>query len=76
MSRISYLVSIAVKDIEVTELLSEKGYVEDQVAYSNHVLRTSNEDLDAWQLSKGNPAGMALCLAARLKDAACLVAWT
>ena len=74
MSRISYLVSIAVKDFEVTELLSEKGYVEDQIAYSNHVLRTSNEDLDAWQLSKGNPAGMALCLAGRLKDAACLVA--
>jgi hypothetical protein len=69
-----YLISIAVKDFEVTRLLSEKGYVDDQVAYSNHVLGTSNEDLDAWQLSKGNPAGMALCLAGRLKDAACLVA--
>jgi hypothetical protein len=69
-----YLISIAVKDFEVTRLLSEKGYVDDQVAYSNHVLGTSNEDLEAWQLSKGNPAGMSLCLAGRLKDAACLVA--
>jgi hypothetical protein len=69
-----YLISIAVKDFEVTRLLSEKGYVDDQVAYSNHVLGTSNEDLDAWQLSKGNPASMALCLAARMKDAACLIA--
>jgi len=69
-----YLISIAVKDFEVTRLLSEKGYVDDQVAYSNHVLGTSNEDLDAWQLSKGNPASMSLCLAGRLKDAACLIA--
>ena len=69
-----YLISIAVKDFEVTRLLSERGYVDDQVAYSNHVLGTSNEDLDAWQLSKGNPAGMSLCLAGRLKDVACLVA--
>lgn len=68
-----YLISIAVKDFEVTRLLSGKGCVEDQLAYSNHMLGTSNEDLDAWQLSKGNPAGMALCLAGRLKDAACLI---
>jgi len=69
-----YLISIAVKDFEVTRLLSEKGYVEDQVAYSSHVLRTSNEDLDAWQLSKSDPARRALCIAGRLKDAACLIA--
>jgi hypothetical protein len=69
-----YLISIAVKDFEVTRLLSGKGYMDDQVAYSNHVLQTSKEDISAWQLSKGNPAAMALCLAGRLKDAACLIA--
>jgi hypothetical protein len=69
-----YLISIAVKDFEVTRLLSEKGYFDDQVAYSNYLLETVNEDLDAWQLSKRNPAAMSLCLAGRLKDAACLVA--
>jgi hypothetical protein len=69
-----YLISIAVKDFEVTRRLSEKGYLDDQAAYSNHVLRTVDEDLDAWQLSKHDPAAMSLCLAGRLKDAACLVA--
>jgi hypothetical protein len=69
-----YLISIAVKDFEVTRLLSEKGYFDDQAAYSNYVLGTVSEDLDAWQLSKANPAAMSLCLAGRLKDAACLVA--
>jgi hypothetical protein len=69
-----YLISIAVKDFEVTRLLSEKGYIDDQVAYSNYMLGTVNEDLNAWQLSKGNPTAMSLCLAGRLKDAACLVA--
>jgi hypothetical protein len=69
-----YLISIAVKDFEVTRLLSDKGYVDDQVAYSNYVLGTVNQDLDAWQLAEGNPAGMVLCLAGRLKDAACLIA--
>jgi hypothetical protein len=69
-----YLISIAVKDFEVTRLLSEKGYLDDQVAYSNHMLGTVNEDLDAWQLAEGNPVGMTLCLAGRLKDAACLIA--
>lgn len=29
-----YLISMAVKDCEVTELLSSRGYVEDQVAYN------------------------------------------
>ena len=41
-SSLLYLISIAVKDFEVTRLLSGKGYVDDQVAYSNHVLATSN----------------------------------
>jgi len=69
-----YLISIAVKDFEVTRLLSEKGYLKDQVAYSNHVLQTSDEDLYAWQISKHDPARRALCIAGRLKDAACLMA--
>ena len=69
-----YLISIAVKDFEVTRFLSEKGYVEDQVAYSEHVLKSSEEDLAAWRIAEGNPSGMALCLAGRLKDAACTIA--
>ena len=65
---ILYLISIAVKDFEVTRVLLDRGYVDDQIAYIKHVLSTSNEDLDAWQIAEGNHAGMALCLAGRLKD--------
>lgn len=71
---LTYLISVAVKDFEVTKLLLEGGYVKDQVAYSRYLLKPSKDDLAAWQLSEGNPASMALCLAGRLKDLACLIA--
>lgn len=69
-----YLISIAVKDFEVTKLLLERGYVEDQIAYSKHVLTTSKEDLATWEIVKDNAAGTALSLAGRLKDASCYMA--
>jgi hypothetical protein len=69
-----YLVSIAVKDYEVTKLLVERGFVDDQTAYSNHMLKTSKEDLDTWAIAKGNPISIMLSLAARFKDAACFIA--
>jgi len=68
---ILYLISIVVKDFEATKLLAGKGYLEDQAAYSLHVLKASPEDLGAWRMAKGNPTAMALCAAGRLKDAAC-----
>jgi len=71
---ILYLVSIAVKDFEVTRLLVEKGYVEDQLAYSIHVLAASQDDLKAWSMAQGKPAAVTLCAASRLKDAACTIA--
>lgn len=69
-----YLVSIVVKDYEVTNLLVERGYVDDQTAYSNHMLKTTKEDLDTWNIAKGNPIGIVLSLAARFKDVACFIA--
>ncbi len=69
-----YLVSIAVKDFEVTKLLVERGYVDDQTVYSYHMLETSEEDLDTWNIAKGNPISIVLSLAARFKDAACFIA--
>jgi len=71
---ILYLISIAVKDFEVTRLLVDKGYVEDQIAYSLHVLATSQDDLTAWRMAQSNAAAMTLCAASRLKDAACTMA--
>jgi hypothetical protein len=71
---ILYLISLAVKDFEVTRLLAEKGYVEDQLAYSSHVLAASEDDLTAWKMAEGNLAAEALCVASRLKDAAPTIA--
>ena len=71
---ILYLISMAVKDFEVTKLLVEKGYVEDQLAYSSHVLAASEDDLAAWKMAEGNLAAETLCVASRLKDAACTIA--
>ncbi|MEM2849633.1 MAG: hypothetical protein QXI36_05090 [Candidatus Bathyarchaeia archaeon] len=66
-----YLVSIAVKDYEVTRLLYNRGYVEDQVEYVKYLLRASEEDVASWGLSKGKPLLEILCLISSLKTVGC-----
>jgi len=66
-----YLVSVAVKDYEVTRLLYENGYVEDQIAYSKYSLEPSEEDREAWNIAKENRAGRLLFLVSLLKTAWC-----
>jgi len=66
-----YLVSIAVKDYEVTRLLYENGLVEDQIAYSKYLLEPSEEDREAWKLSKRNETARLLILVSLLKTACC-----
>ena len=66
-----YLISIAVKDFEVTSLLHGGGYIEDQVAYAESVLETSEDDLAAWEIGKVNPQAKILCIVSRLKDFSC-----
>jgi len=66
--------SIAAKDYEVTRLLLKWRYIEDQIAYSKYVLKTSKEDLAVWKFSNENPITMAICLVGRLKDLACIIA--
>ncbi len=73
-TNLTYLISIAVKDYEVTKLLLKWGYIEDQLNYSKYLLKTSKDDLDAWRLSDEKPLAIAMCLAGRLKDLACLTA--
>ena len=73
MTNLLYLVSIAVKDYEVTRLLYHRGYVEDQVAYAKHLLQVSEEDKLSWEISRGKPPAEALCLIACLKAAGCAV---
>jgi len=68
---ILYLTSIGVKDHEATKLLIDHHYVEDQIAYSLYVSKTSEDDVKAWNLSKGDPKREMLCLVGRFKDLAC-----
>ncbi|WP_455277112.1 hypothetical protein [[Eubacterium] cellulosolvens] len=69
-----YLISIAVKDYEVSRLLLKKGFVEDQLAYLKYILKTSEDDLVAWKIAKDYPSMMVLALAGRLKDIASFTA--
>jgi len=71
---ILYLISMGVKDYEVTRLLLDHDYIDDQIAYSLYVLKTKKDDLESWNLSKRDPAKMLLCLVARFKDLACVAA--
>jgi hypothetical protein len=66
-----YLISIAVKDYEVSRLLYGRDYVEDQVAYAKHLLKVSESDVLAWEISRGNPPAEVLCLISCLKAAGC-----
>jgi len=66
-----YLISIAVKDFEVTRLLHSGGYIEDQVAYAENVLEASQDDLAAWEIGKVKPQVKILCVVSRLKDFSC-----
>jgi hypothetical protein len=71
MRDLVYLASIAVKDYEVTRLLYEKGYVEDQVAYNEYYLKPSEEELEAWKLAEKNKTAKLLFLVSALKTACC-----
>ena len=62
-----YLISIAVKDFEVTRLLYRKGYVEDQVAYNEYCLKPTKEDLQTWHIAQMNPATKLLAFTSLLK---------
>ncbi|MEM2875562.1 MAG: hypothetical protein QXL67_01215, partial [Candidatus Bathyarchaeia archaeon] len=68
-----YLISMAVKDYEVSRLLTEKGYVEDQLAYAKHLLTVSEDDRFTWRISRGKPLAETLCLVSCLKALSCAV---
>jgi len=71
LASLLYLISIAVKDYEVSRLLYKRGYVEDQVAYAKHLLKVSESDVLLWEVSRGRPEAEALYLASCLKAAGC-----
>lgn len=65
-----YLISVAVKDYEVTRLLYERGYVKDQVSYNKYFLEPSKEEIEAWKLVNNETAKF-LVLVSLLKTACC-----
>ncbi len=68
-----YLISIAVKDYEVSRLLYRQGYVKDQIAYAKHFLFVTADDRLSWEMSRGKPLAEMLCLVSCLKAAGCVV---
>lgn len=68
-----YLISVAVKDYEVSRLLCERGYVDDQVAYAKNMLKVTEDDRFSWELAKGRPLAEVLCLVSCLKAAGCTI---
>jgi hypothetical protein len=79
LTDILYLLSVAVKDMEVTKLLVSNGYVEDQAAYARFVMKATEQDRCAWALSSIAAEARVLCLVGRLKDVAAarvLASWS
>ncbi len=73
VTNLLYLISIAVKDYEVSRLLHDRDYVEDQLAYVKHMLSVSESDVLLWNISRGKPLAEVLCLISYLKTASCAV---
>ncbi|MFQ5999665.1 MAG: hypothetical protein ACE5J6_02685 [Candidatus Bathyarchaeia archaeon] len=73
LANLLYLISIAVKDYEVSHLLYRRGYVKDQVAYTKHLLKVSESDVLSWEVSRSRPPAEALYLISCLKTAGCAV---
>lgn len=68
---ILYLVSIAVKDYEVTRLLYNHGYINDQVEYIRFLLKNNEDEILSWRLSIGNSLLEALHVISLLKVVGC-----
>jgi hypothetical protein len=62
-----YLISIAVKDYEVSRLLHKNGYIKDQISFAKHMLAPTESDRTAWEISRAKAPAEALCLISYLK---------
>ncbi len=66
-----YLLSIAVKDFEVTSLLVSKEFIDDQLELIIYQLKPEREERNIWSLAQGNIEVMGLFLAYTLKPIFC-----
>ena len=71
MADLLYLLSIAIKDYEVTRLLHQRGYIDCQVAYAKYILGVSEHDVLSWEAAKGSALTESLYLVSCLKSVAC-----
>ncbi|MCP8319123.1 MAG: hypothetical protein L6N95_04770 [Candidatus Methylarchaceae archaeon HK01B] len=68
VANLLYLTSIAVKDYEVTRLLSSIGFENDQRAYVDYLLTPSDEDATTWLLAKRDRSMKVLFVVSCLKQ--------
>jgi hypothetical protein len=66
-----YLASMAVKDYEVTRLLYQKGFAEEQFAYNKYFLEPSQEDQEVWEIAKNDRNARLIVLVSLLKTCCC-----
>ena len=65
--------AMASKEYRVTELLYEKGFVEDQAAYAKYILELGEEEILAWEIASRNKLEKILHLSSILRDISCAV---
>jgi len=74
IANLIYLISIAVKDYEVTRLLTSKGFEKDQKAYVDYLLIPSDEDVYTWFLASKKKATQVLFVVSCFKQLCSAVA--
>jgi len=72
-NRLLYGAGMAAKEYKVTGLLYEKGFIEDQVAYAEYILKLSNEDILSWEIASRNKLEKLLHLISILRDVSCAI---
>ena len=68
-----YGTAMAAKEYEVTQVLYEKNFVEDQVAYAKYILEPSNGEALAWEIALRHTLEKILYLSATIRDISCAV---
>jgi len=71
-----YGTGMAVKEYEVSKLLHEKNFVEDQIAYARYILDPSNDEALAWKLVSRNSLEKILYLVSIIRDISCAMPLT
>jgi len=71
-----YGTAMTAKEYEVTQVLYEKNFVEDQVAYAKYILEPSNGEALAWEIALRNRLEKILYLSAIIRDISCAVPLT